>query len=84
MLGNQKTMRKKLLILGGTSEAYQLAENLDKQLPQKNLTFISSLAGSTKKPNIPVGKFRTGGFGGLTGLKKFHYWWMQHTRLLKI
>ncbi|MCS5554192.1 MAG: precorrin-6A/cobalt-precorrin-6A reductase, partial [SAR324 cluster bacterium] len=64
-------MRKNLLILGGTSEAYQLAENLDKQLPQENLNFISSLAGSTKKPNIPAGKFRTGGFGGLTGLKKF-------------
>ena len=71
MLVNQKTMRKKLLILGGTSEAYQLAENLDKQLPQENLNFISSLAGSTKKPNIPAGKFRTGGFGGLAGLKNF-------------
>ena len=64
-------MPEKLLILGGTSEAYQLAENLDKQLPQENLNFISSLAGSTKKPNIPAGKFRTGGFGGLAGLKNF-------------
>jgi len=64
-------MSEKLLILGGTSEAYQLAENLEKQLSQKNLNFISSLAGSTKKPNIPEGKFRTGGFGGLAGLKKF-------------
>ena len=64
-------MPEKLLILGGTSEAYQLAENLDKQLPQENLNFISSLAGSTKKPNIPAGKFRTGGFGGLTGLKNY-------------
>ena len=71
MLVNQKTMSEKLLILGGTSEAYQLAENLEKQLSQKNLNFISSLAGSTKKPNIPAGKFRTGGFGGLAGLKKF-------------
>ena len=71
MLVNQKTMPEKLLILGGTSEAYQLAENLDKQLPQENLNFISSLAGSTKKPNIPAGKFRTGGFGGLTGLKNY-------------
>ena len=71
MLVNQKTMPEKLLILGGTREAYQLAENLDKQLPQENLNFISSLAGSTKKPNIPAGKFRTGGFGGLAGLKNF-------------
>ena len=71
MLVNQKTMPEKLLILGGTREAYQLAENLDIQLPQENLNFISSLAGSTKKPNIPAGKFRTGGFGGLAGLKNF-------------
>ena len=71
MLVNQKTMPEKLLILGGSREAYQLAENLDKQLPQENLNFISSLAGSTKKPNIPAGKFRTGGFGGLAGLKNF-------------
>ena len=71
MLENQKTLPEKLLILGGTSEAYQLAENLDKQLPQENLNFISSLAGSTKKPNIPAGKFRTGGFGGLAGLRNF-------------
>jgi len=71
LLVNQKTMPEKLLILGGTREAYQLAENLDKQLHLENLIFISSLAGSTKKPNIPEGKFRTGGFGGLTGLKNF-------------
>ena len=64
-------MPEKLLILGGTREAYQLAENLDKQLHQENLIFISSLAGTTKKPNIPEGKFRTGGFGGLAGLKNF-------------
>jgi len=71
LLENQNTMPEKLLILGGTREAYQLAENLDKQLPQENLNFISSLAGSTKKPNIPAGKFRTGGFGGLAGLRNF-------------
>ena len=71
MLVNQKIMLEKLLILGGTREAYQLAENLDKQLHLENLIFISSLAGTTKKPNIPEGKFRTGGFGGLAGLKNF-------------
>ena len=49
MLVNQKTMPEKLLILGGTSEAYQLAENLDAQLPPDKLNFISSLAGTTKK-----------------------------------
>ena len=64
-------MPEKLLILGGTREAYQLAENLDAKLPHEKINFISSLAGTTKKPNIPAGKFRTGGFGGLTGLKNF-------------
>ena len=68
---NQKTMPEKLLILGGTREAYQLAEKLDSQFPQEKLIFLSSLAGITKKPNIPAGKFRTGGFGGLSGLKNF-------------
>ena len=71
MLVNQKTMPEKLLILGGTREAYQLAENLDAKLPHEKINFISSLAGTTKKPNIPEGKFRTGGFGGLAGLKNF-------------
>ena len=71
MLENQKNMPEKLLILGGTSEAYQLAKNLDVQIPHKKLDLLSSLAGTTKKPNIPVGKFRTGGFGGLDGLKNF-------------
>ena len=71
MLVNQKTMPEKLLILGGTREAYQLAENLDAKLPHEKINFISSLAGTTKIPNIPEGKFRTGGFGGLAGLKNF-------------
>ena len=64
-------MPEKLLILGGTREAYQLAEILNAQFTQEKLNFISSLAGTTKKPNIPAGKFRTGGFGGLSGLKNF-------------
>ena len=64
-------MPEKLLILGGTREAYQLAEILNAQFTQERLNFISSLAGITKKPNIPAGKFRTGGFGGLSGLKNF-------------
>ena len=71
LLGNQKTMPEKLLILGGTSEAYQLAEILNAQFTQEKLNFISSLAGSTKKPNIPAGKFRTGGFRWLIWVKKF-------------
>ncbi len=55
-------MPEKLLILGGTSEAYELAENLVKQYPPEKLTVISSLAGITKNPKIPAGEFRLGGF----------------------
>ena len=71
LLGNQKKMPEKLLILGGTREAYQLAEILNAKFTSEKLNFLSSLAGTTKKPNIPAGKFRTGGFGGLFGLKNF-------------
>ncbi len=71
LLGNQKKMAEKLLILGGTREAYQLAEILNAQFTSEKLNFLSSLAGTTKKPNIPAGKFRTGGFGGFFGLKNF-------------
>ena len=56
-------MPEKLLILGGTREGYQLAKILNAQFTSEKLNFISSLAGTTKKPNIPAGKFRTGGFG---------------------
>ena len=57
-----KIMSEKLLILGGTSEAYELAENLVKQYTPEKLTVISSLAGVTENPKIPAGKLRLGGF----------------------
>lgn len=58
---------KKILLLGGTTEAYELAE----LLYEKNVLFISSLAGRTQNPRIPIGKVRKGGFGGIDGLKKY-------------
>ncbi len=71
MRENQKTMPEKLLILGGTSEAYKLAEFLNTQLSPQKINFVSSLAGTTNEPKPPAGEFRTGGFGGLKGLKNF-------------
>ncbi|MHC5308090.1 cobalt-precorrin-6A reductase [Bartonella sp. LJL80] len=53
-----------ILLLGGTTEAYNLAERLD----QKQIAFLTSLAGRTSKPRIPAGRFRIGGFGGVEGL----------------
>jgi precorrin-6A/cobalt-precorrin-6A reductase len=56
---------KRLLILGGTGDAYQLAA-ATQQI--SGLTVISSLAGRTQQPILPIGQVRTGGFGGEQGL----------------
>ena len=55
----------RVLILGGTQEAFQLAEHL---AAQGGVDFISSLAGRTREPRMPKGQVRTGGFGGAEGL----------------
>ncbi|WP_343314625.1 cobalt-precorrin-6A reductase [Brucella sp. BE17] len=54
----------RILILGGTAEASSLADALSR-LP---VTSISSLAGRTANPDLPSGKVRIGGFGGIDGL----------------
>lgn len=59
--------RLSILILGGTTESYNLAEILENQ-PIKVTT---SLAGRTTSPRIPKGNWRIGGFGGTEGL--IHY-----------
>jgi precorrin-6A/cobalt-precorrin-6A reductase len=56
---------KRLLILGGTGDAQQIA-TVAQQLA--GLTVISSLAGRTQQPVLPSGTVRTGGFGGKLGL----------------
>jgi precorrin-6A/cobalt-precorrin-6A reductase len=58
----------KVLILGGTSEARQLAERLAAR-PDYQVT--TSLAGRTKSPRRPTGDLRTGGFGGGEGLAAY-------------
>ncbi|HIK36738.1 MAG: cobalt-precorrin-6A reductase [Geminocystis sp.] len=55
--------RKKLLLLGGSSEAIELQRRL-RQYPQ--LEVIFSLAGSVSKPRVEAS--RVGGFGGVEGL----------------
>lgn len=54
-----------VLILGGTSEGRKLAGSLP------GFTVISSLAGRTHAPLLPVGEVRIGGFGGAEGLASF-------------
>jgi precorrin-6A/cobalt-precorrin-6A reductase len=55
----------KVLILGGTGEALDLARRLA-TMPE--ISVISSLAGRTRDPTLPPGETRTGGFGGVEGL----------------
>jgi len=57
----------KILILGGTKEAAELAE----KLVREGHDVTSSLAGRTKEPKPIAGKLRTGGFGGVNGLADF-------------
>jgi len=60
--------RRRVLILGGTGEARQLAERLARR---DELTVISSLAGRTARPLRPPGRLRIGGFGGAAGLADY-------------
>lgn len=55
----------RLLLLGGTGEARQLAADL----VDAGIDVTSSLAGRVARPRLPVGKVRIGGFGGVTGLR---------------
>jgi precorrin-6A/cobalt-precorrin-6A reductase len=57
----------RILILGGTSEARQLAAELTKT----GTDVISSLAGRVSRPRLPEGPVRIGGFGGEDGLAEF-------------
>ncbi|WP_343997151.1 precorrin-6A/cobalt-precorrin-6A reductase, partial [Nocardioides furvisabuli] len=54
-----------VLLLGGTSEARELAVLLD----EAGVDFVSSLAGRVERPRLPVGEVRMGGFGGVEGLR---------------
>ncbi|MDB5535386.1 MAG: cobalt-precorrin-6A reductase [Devosia sp.] len=54
----------KILILGGTAEARELAD----RLVAKGHDVMSSLAGRTSDPKLPEGDIRMGKFGGIPGL----------------
>lgn len=55
----------RLLILGGTSEARELAA----RLVDAGVDVTTSLAGRVAKPRLPAGAVRIGGFGGVPGLR---------------
>lgn len=58
---------KRILILGGTREARDLAN----QLAGLGCDVTSSLAGVTENPALPAGHVRRGGFGGVKGLAQY-------------
>ncbi len=55
----------RVLLLGGTSEARELAA----RLVDAGFDVTSSLAGRVARPRLPAGKVRIGGFGGVEGLR---------------
>ena len=58
-------MRRRVLILGGSGEAADLARRL---APRTEFDVVTSLAGRTRRPAAVPGRVRTGGFGGVEGL----------------
>ena len=68
--------RPRLLILGGTTEAVEVA-----QRAAAKYAIVYSLAGRTKTPVIPEGvKFRKGGFGGEKALAA----WLSRKRINRV
>ncbi len=59
--------RERILILGGTRDARQIAA----ALLGEGYAVISSLAGVTETPVLPPGEVRRGGFGGIMGLAAY-------------
>lgn len=56
----------RVLLLGGTAEARDLAARLD----TGRVDVVSSLAGRVARPRLPLGGVRIGGFGGPEGLRE--------------
>ena len=61
----------RVLLLGGTAEARELAH----LLVEAGVEVTSSLAGRVARPRLPVGPVRIGGFGGVDGLRD---WLIEH------
>ena len=65
--------RRRVLILGGTTEARRLAADLTATPAAPRVT--TSLAGRVAAPRLPAGDVRIGGFGGPEGLAR---WLREH------
>ena len=63
-----KIMAKRILILGGTRDALELADALS---AEAHFSVIYSLAGRVEHPRLPNCETRIGGFGGVNGLSTY-------------
>lgn len=63
----------RVLLLGGTNEARELAA----LLVEAGVDVVSSLAGRVERPRLPAGPVRIGGFGGVDGLRT----WLRDHRI---
>ena len=61
---------ERLLILGGTGEAAELARGAAARF-RNALEVTTSLAGRTERPRLLAGHVRIGGFGGSAGLAAY-------------
>jgi len=59
---------KTVLLLGGTTEAIDLAQRIVVELQWR---VITSLAGRTRQPRLSAGEQRSGGFNGSAGLRDY-------------
>lgn len=59
---------RRILVLGGSTEAFALARRLDER---QDVAVITSLAGRTATPAPVAGDVRIGGFGGPEGLARY-------------
>ena len=62
------SIRRRVLILGGTGDARALAAAL---AVSAEVDVVSSLAGRTARLTLPPGEVRVGGFGGAEGLARY-------------
>lgn len=61
------TAARRVLILGGSSEGFEMAE----RLVARGLDVVTSFAGRTEERREPAGRSRVGGFGGVEGLARY-------------
>lgn len=73
MTSYARPMPPHILILGGTTEARELAAELAVRRPEVRVT--TSLAGRVSRPGVLAGEVRIGGFGGAEGLAE---WLREH------